>query len=68
VKNWFQAFAFKCVNLYRYSTVLGPTYGGPLSVMVPFNGGAHLAYATPEKVVGLAALPLDGDPVGLCTS
>jgi WD40 repeat protein/Ca2+-binding EF-hand superfamily protein len=43
-------------------TVLGPTFGGPLSVMVPVNGGAHLAYATPDKVVGLAALPLDGDP------
>ena len=47
----------KCVK-----TVLGPTYGGPLSAMALFNGGAHLAYATPEKVVGLAALPLDGDP------
>ena len=43
-------------------TVLGPTYGGPLSLMVPFAGGAFMAYATPEKVVGLAALPLDGDP------
>ena len=51
-------------------TVLGPTYGGPLSLMVPFAGGAFMAYATPEKVVGLAALPLDGDPgramVGRC--
>lgn len=59
------AFKLRTVDVNTLTcvrTVLGPTYGGPLSVMTPFDGGARLAYATPEKVVGLASLPLDGDP------
>ena len=48
-------------------TVLGPTFGGPVTRIVPFNvgGGAcapHAAYATARKVCGVAAMPLDGDP------
>ncbi|EEH56662.1 uncharacterized protein MICPUCDRAFT_58878 [Micromonas pusilla CCMP1545] len=51
---------FVCVK-----TVLGPTYGGPLSHMTAFGGDAgntHLVYAHPDKVLGVSALPLDGDP------
>eukprot|EP00232_Nephroselmis_pyriformis_P024102 CAMPEP_0182866546 /NCGR_PEP_ID=MMETSP0034_2-20130328/8259_1 /TAXON_ID=156128 /ORGANISM="Nephroselmis pyriformis, Strain CCMP717" /LENGTH=717 /DNA_ID=CAMNT_0024998875 /DNA_START=137 /DNA_END=2286 /DNA_ORIENTATION=- len=48
------------------STVLGPTYGGPLNRLQVFhgasNGRPYLAYSTHDKVVGLATLPLDGDP------
>ena len=48
-------------------TVLGPTFGGPVTSIVPFNVGgdacgAHAAYATARKVCGVAAMPLDGDP------
>jgi len=51
-------------------TVLGPTFGGPVTRIVPFRvaaGGdgdacAHAAYATAHKVCGVAAMPLDGDP------
>jgi WD40 repeat protein/Ca2+-binding EF-hand superfamily protein len=57
------------------ATVLGPTYGGPISSMavlptLPADADAeaavaaprHVAYATQEKVVGLLQLPLDGNP------
>ncbi|CAM9681994.1 unnamed protein product [Heterosigma akashiwo] len=47
---------------------LGPTFGGPLNrlmsaeaVPVPAPSG-FMAYTTAEKVIGLLALPLDGDP------
>ena len=45
-------------------TVLGPTFGGPVTRIVPFNAGdfAHAAYATATKVCGVAKLPLTGDP------
>lgn len=47
-------------------TVLGPTYGGPLKNLNVFQTAGRddhfLAYATPEKVIGLSLLPLDGDP------
>ena len=48
-------------------TVLGPTFGGPVTRIVPFNAGGdacapHAAYATARKVCGVAAMPLDGDP------
>jgi len=48
-------------------TVLGPTFGGPLSKVktVPAQPGAMsrcLVYATSEKVVGLIKLNLDGNP------
>ncbi|KAJ9526919.1 hypothetical protein QJQ45_017710 [Haematococcus lacustris] len=48
------------------STFLGPTFGGPLSQLVMFlstsSDSAFLAYSTAERVVGLVAWPLDGDP------
>ena len=49
---------------------LGPTYGGPLTRLVQFRGPGgrthrhYLAYATSERIVGLARLPLDGNPAG----
>ena len=50
-------------------TVLGPTYGGPLSSMIVVkgrgsssSGGMYAAYATERKVIGLIKLPLDGNP------
>ncbi|KAF6250825.1 quinon protein alcohol dehydrogenase-like superfamily [Scenedesmus sp. NREL 46B-D3] len=48
------------------ATHLGPTFGGPISKLLPFrsvtDGGAWLAYSTAEQLVGLIAWPLDGDP------
>lgn len=50
------------------ATFLGPTFGGPISQLVMFKSpsaasdGAFLAYRTSERVVGLIAWPLDGDP------
>ncbi|KAG2448277.1 hypothetical protein HYH02_006861 [Chlamydomonas schloesseri] len=50
------------------ATFLGPTFGGPISQLVMFKSpsaasdGAFLAYRTAERVVGLIAWPLDGDP------
>lgn len=47
-------------------TYLGPTYAGPISSMVMFRSAAskehHMAYATKERIVGLVAMPLDGNP------
>lgn len=54
-------------------TVVGPTYGGPITRMIllpaDVEGGApstpgvrHVAYSTHDKVVGLMQLPLDGNP------
>ncbi|WIA32991.1 hypothetical protein OEZ86_006150 [Tetradesmus obliquus] len=48
------------------ATYLGPTFGGPITKLLPFrsvtDGGAWLAYSTAEQVVGLIVWPLDGDP------
>ena len=53
-------------------TVMGPTYGGPLTRMILLpvdeegrgggSGVRHVAYATHEKVVGLMQVPMDGNP------
>jgi WD40 repeat protein/Ca2+-binding EF-hand superfamily protein len=53
-------------------TVVGPTYGGPLTrmLLVPVegddasgsSGSRHAVYATHDKVIGLMQLPLDGNP------
>ena len=51
-------------------TVVGPTYGGPLTRMLLLSLGEapqpgaprYLAYATHDKVVGLVQMPLDGNP------
>ena len=54
-------------------TVVGPTYGGPLTrmLLLPTGddgagagaGGARaVAYATHEKVIGLMQVPMDGNP------
>jgi len=54
-------------------TVVGPTYGGPLTRMLllphdrgdesaPAAASRYLAYATHDKVVGLMQVPLDGNP------
>ena len=50
-------------------TVLGPTFGGPVSkmLMVPARPEANsrcLVYATHERIVGLVKLPLEGNPRG----
>ncbi|KAF8067275.1 CFAP251 [Scenedesmus sp. PABB004] len=48
------------------ATFLGPTFGGPINRLLPFrsvaDGGSWLAWSSAERVVGLAAWPLDGDP------
>ncbi|GFR40429.1 hypothetical protein Agub_g1003 [Astrephomene gubernaculifera] len=48
------------------ATFLGPTFGGPIAQLVMFKShasdSAFLAYRTAERVVGLIAWPLDGDP------
>lgn len=53
---------FKATN----ATYLGPTYAGPITKMVMFRSVAskehHMAYATDERIVGLVAMPLDGNP------
>lgn len=45
---------------------LGPTFGGPISQLLTFRSTSStcnfLAYATSERVVGLIAWPLAGDP------
>ncbi|MEW5317091.1 MAG: hypothetical protein WDW38_008421 [Sanguina aurantia] len=45
---------------------LGPTFGGPISQLLTFRSTSStcnfLAYATRERVVGLIAWPLAGDP------
>jgi len=50
-------------------TLVGPTYGGPLTRMLLLSQGEegssstrYLAYQTHDKVVGLMQLPLDGNP------
>ena len=62
------------------STVLGPTHGGPLRVLLASRGaeeaedgasdtpsGGWVAFASAEKVVGIGMLPLDGSP-SRCTA
>ncbi|KAG1654648.1 hypothetical protein FOA52_010276 [Chlamydomonas sp. UWO 241] len=48
------------------ATFLGPTFAGPIAKVTMFksasNTDAFLAYATKERVVGLLAWPMDGDP------
>lgn len=48
------------------ATFLGPTFGGPVNHLIPFCSTAaaesFLAYSTSERVVGLLAWPMDGDP------
>lgn len=48
------------------ATFLGPTFGGPIAQLLMFRSStsesAFLAYRTSERVVGLIAWPLDGDP------
>ena len=50
----------------QVATFLGPTFGGPVSRLIMFKSAtsqeAFLAYSTPERVVGLLAWPMDGDP------
>lgn len=49
------------------STVLGPTYGGPLSFICHAPQRPWVAFASSEKVVGVGMLPLDGSP-NRCTA
>lgn len=53
---------FKSTN----ATYLGPTYAGPITNMVMFRSVAskehNMAYATEDRIVGLVAMPLDGNP------
>lgn len=48
------------------ATFLGPTFGGPIAQLIMFKSStsdtSFLAYRTAERVVGLIAWPLDGDP------
>lgn len=47
-------------------TCLGPTYGGKIVKMkklsIPNIEEKYLIYSTPEKVIGLIKMPLDGNP------
>ena len=47
-------------------TCLGPTYGGKIVKMkklsLPNIEEKYLIYSTPEKVIGLIKMPLDGNP------
>jgi WD40 repeat protein len=43
-------------------TVLGPTYGDPVSSLCAFPGSDYMLYSTPSKVMGLIKTPLDGNP------
>ena len=51
-------------------TVVGPTYGGPLTRMMLLPnvdedatpGARHVVYATHEKVIGMMQVPMDGNP------
>mmetsp|Transcript_33102 Transcript_33102/g.55453 ORF Transcript_33102/g.55453 Transcript_33102/m.55453 type:complete len:898 (-) Transcript_33102:322-3015(-) len=64
------AFKFRTydsVSQVRQRTVISPTYGGPPVNMQVFHPAGQvdkplLAYSTNEKMVGLCAFPLDGDP------
>ena len=48
------------------STLLAPTYGLPVNTLVPIPVSQgfpeFVAYGTPERVIGLVKLPLDGNP------
>lgn len=48
------------------ATFLGPTFGGPINHLIAFCSSAaaesFLAYSTSERVIGLLAWPMDGDP------
>jgi Ca2+-binding EF-hand superfamily protein len=63
-------YKFKIWNTVNRScrrTALAPTYGGPITRMTPVYADADgedqfMLYATHEKVLGLAQLPLDGNP------
>lgn len=48
------------------ATFLGPTFGGPVNSLVAFCSSAasesFLAYSTADRVIGLLAWPMDGDP------
>lgn len=50
----------------QVATFVGPTFAGPIKRLIMFNSAteeeAFLAYATSERVVGLMAWPMDGDP------
>ena len=70
VKRFVSPDCNSCVCL---KTLLGPTFGGPVSKMVPipaqYSGypnqvpsPKYMAYSTREKVIGLIKLPLDGNP------
>jgi hypothetical protein len=48
-------------------TLLAPTYGGVLQKLIVIPGVVSnlpqlIAYSTPQKVIGLVVLPLDGNP------
>eukprot|EP00931_Biecheleriopsis_adriatica_P087095 TRINITY_DN61614_c0_g1_i1.p1 TRINITY_DN61614_c0_g1~~TRINITY_DN61614_c0_g1_i1.p1 ORF type:complete len:974 (-),score=211.56 TRINITY_DN61614_c0_g1_i1:77-2998(-) len=63
-------YKFKIWNTVNRScrkTALAPTYGGPITRMMPVYKDADgedqfMLYATYEKVLGLVQLPLDGNP------
>jgi WD40 repeat protein/Ca2+-binding EF-hand superfamily protein len=55
------------VNFACRKTALAPTYGGPITQMLPVyrdkdGEEQFMLYATYEKVLGLVQLPLDGNP------
>ena len=62
----FKVRMFNADTKSQVSTFLGPTFGGPVSQLVMFKSAtsdaAFLAYATAQRVVGLLAWPMDGDP------
>ena len=64
--NQFKVRMFDADKRLQVATFLGPTFGGPVSKLVMFKSAtseaAFLAYTTSERVVGLMAWPMDGDP------
>ena len=47
-------------------TTISPTFGGPINRLLPVKGSDDMpslfAYSTSERIIGLGALPLTGNP------
>lgn len=62
----FKIRMFNADSQSQVATFLGPAFGGNVSRLIMFKSAtsqeAFLAYSTEERVVGLLAWPMDGDP------
>jgi WD40 repeat protein/Ca2+-binding EF-hand superfamily protein len=62
--NEYKLTQWNAANMACRRTSLGPLFGSAVTSLIPVTGPGNLiAYATPERVVGVMKLPLDGDPV-----